>query len=459
MNDHAAKGEILIQARWVVPVAPRGQVIDNGAVVARDGRIIAVGEARTLRQRHPAARVIERPHHLLCPGFVNAHTHSPMTLLRGFADDLPLSAWLQQHIWPAEKRWVDENFVRDGTRLALCEMVRGGTTCFNDMYFHPDVTAAAVAEFGLRARLGILVLPFATGWAATPAEYLQRGLALRDTWRGHPRIGFSFAPHSPQMLDDDVLERVRKLVDQLDEPLHVHVQETRAEVQQSLADHGRRPLARLQHLGLVSSALAAVHMTQVDDQDLETLAAAGASVVHCPQSNLKLASGLCPVTELLKRDINVAIGTDGAASNNRLDMLAELRSAALLAKAVGASAASVDAAQALELATLGGARALGWADDIGSLTPGKWADMICIDLAHVATTPVYDPLSALVYAAGRDQVSDVWVAGRALVSAGALLSADEHAIVERATHWASQIGAERRPVTPSPAASADRGDA
>ena len=350
-----------------------------------------------------------------------------------------MAVWLNDYIWPAEQRWVNESYVRDGTQLALCEMVRGGTTCINDMYFHPDVTARTIAGFGLRARVGIIVLDLPTAWAGDAGEYLSKGLALRDEYRGHPTIGFCFAPHSPYAVDADTLRRIGTLSDQLDEPVHTHVQETRAEVQASLAEHGRRPLERLREFGLVTPALQAVHMTQIEDEDVRLMADAGAHVIHCPHSNLKLASGFCPVGKLLDRGINVALGTDGAASNNGLDMLAEMRSAALLGKCVAGSAASVSAGQVLEMATLGGARALGWADEIGSISVGKWADLVCVDLSHASTAPVYDPLSTLVYAASREQVSDVWVGGRALVGDGELLAADENAIVAKAARWAANI--------------------
>jgi 5-methylthioadenosine/S-adenosylhomocysteine deaminase len=436
------KVDTLIKARWIAPVAEPG-VLEHHAVAIRQGRIVAVLPAGEAEERFAAAEVVERPHHLLIPGLINAHTHAAMALLRGIADDIPLMAWLQEHIWPAEQRWMSAEFVEHGTELAIAEMLLGGTTTFNDMYFFPEVVARSAARIGMRACVGMILIKFPTVWAGDSAEYLRKGLALRDEYKGHPLITTAFAPHAPYTVDDEYLVKIRRLADELEIPVHTHVHETADEVLGSVVDCGDRPLARLDRLGLVSPILMAVHMTQLDDAEIARLAAAGAHVVHCPESNLKLASGFCPVAKLLAAGVNVCLGTDGAASNNDLDMLGEMRTAALLAKGVAGRADAVTAGQVLAMATINGARALGLAEEIGTVEAGKWADLCCVDLRRPASWPVYDPVAQLVYAAGRDQVQDVWVAGRRMVAEGRLARLDDNAIVERAGAWRDRIaGAE-----------------
>jgi 5-methylthioadenosine/S-adenosylhomocysteine deaminase len=433
------EADLLISARWVIPVEPHGAVLENHAVAVRNGRILGVLEADAASARYKTATHVNRPSHALLPGLVNAHTHAAMTLFRGLADDLPLAAWLGEHIWPAEQRWVSAEFVRDGTALAVLEMLRSGTTCFSDMYFFPDQAAQVAADAGIRATVGMILIEQPTAWAATVDEYFDKGLAVHDQWRGHPRVRTAFAPHAPYTVSDSAFRRLRTLANELDVPVHMHVHETAGEVATAEAEQGQRPLARLAGLGLVSPLLAAVHMTQLTAAEIDALAAAGASVVHCPESNLKLASGFCPVAKLLAAGVNVALGTDGAASNNDLDLLGEMRTGALLGKAVAGDATAVGAADALAMATINGARALGLADEIGSLTAGKAADLCCIDLGGPAMQPVYHPLSQVIYAASRDQVTDVWVAGEARVRDGTLTSNDIASVLARAEGWRERV--------------------
>jgi 5-methylthioadenosine/S-adenosylhomocysteine deaminase len=392
------------------------------------------------RSQITADEVLEMPGHVLIPGLVNAHTHAAMSLFRGLADDLPLMTWLNEHVWPAEGRWVHEEFVADGTRLALAEMLRGGTTCFNDMYFFPDVTARVVNQTGMRAVIGLIIIDFPTQWAEDADGYFARVSEVYDKLKNKPLTRPAFAPHSPYAVSDRSLNRMSRLANELPEmPIHMHVHETRDEVRQGLEQHGKRPIARLDGLGLVGPSLAAVHMTQLEDAEIALFAERGAHVVHCPESNLKLASGFCPVHRLLEAGVNVALGTDGAASNNDLDMLGELRTAALLAKGVADDARALPAAQALEMATLNGARALGLDDEIGSLEVGKAADIAAIDLGQPETEPVYNPISQIVYAAGRHQVSDVWVAGEQLLRDHELTSLDLAEITSAAALWGEKI--------------------
>jgi len=431
--------DTLIKARWIIPVEPRDTVLEHHALAIRAGRIVdllPIGEADA---RYQATTVHDLPDHVLIPGLVNTHTHAAMSLMRGLADDLPLMDWLKGHIWPAEGRWVGAEFVEDGTQLAMAEMLRGGITCFNDMYFFPEITAHAAARAGMRAALGLIVIDFPTAWANNADEYIAKGLDLYDRHRDEALLSFCFAPHAPYTVSDEPLKRIRTLANELDLPVHMHVHETAHEVQESMARFGMRPLERLAQLGLVGPNLLAVHMTQLEDAEIAHLAGSGAHVLHCPESNLKLASGFCPVQKLLDAGVNVCLGTDGAASNNDLDLMGEMRTAALLAKGVAGDAAALPADAALRMATLNGARALGLAEEIGSLVPGKAADVVAVDLGDIESRPIYHPQSHLVYATGRHQVSHVWVAGKALLRDRQLTTLDLEAIRARAAVWQERL--------------------
>ena len=435
--------DLLVEAGYVVPVEPHGVVLEDHAVAVRGGAIVALLPRDEARARFAPAEVVSRPDGVLLPGFVNAHTHNPMTLMRGIADDLPLKVWLQQHIWPIEAAVMAPDFVADGITLAIAEMLRGGTTCCNENYFFPDVQAAVYKRHGFRARVGLPVIDFPTAWAAGDDEYFDKAGAVHDQWRGDPLVAMAFAPHAPYTVNDANFERVRMLADQLDVPVHLHLHETAQEVEQSLKEHGQRPIARLDRLGLVNDRLIAVHMTQLTEAEIHLCAERGVSVVHCPESNLKLASGFCPACALERAGVNLAIGTDGCASNNDLDMVGETRTAALLAKAVAQDAAGFDAFTALRAATLGGAKAIGFDDRIGSLEPGKQADMACIDLGDLETQPLHHVVSQLVYAAGRHQVSDVWIAGAAKLRARELVDMDPAALVANARQWRARMAGVR----------------
>ncbi len=432
--------ESLINARWVIPVEPERQVLEYHSIVIEAGRIHAILPTAEAREQFRAQRTVDLPRHALIPGLVNAHTHAAMSLFRGLADDLPLMDWLQHHIWPAEQRWVHEEFVADGTRLAIAEMLRGGTTCFNDMYFFPDVTGQVAAGIGMRAVAGLILIDFPSAWADDADGYFARAAEVHDRFRNDPLVSTAFAPHAPYSVSDGPLQRLQVLNNELDLQIHMHVHETGDEIEQGRQQYGKRPLARLADLGLLGPQLIAVHMTRLDDDEIEQVARTGVHVVHCPESNLKLASGFCPVARLLDAGVNLALGTDGAASNNDLDLLGEMRTAALLGKGVAGDPSVLPAAQVLRMATLGGARALGLDDEIGSLAVGKAADIAAIDLGQPTTQPVYDPISQIVYAAGREQVSDVWVAGRRLVSNGRVNCLDVPELVRNAARWGERIG-------------------
>ena len=429
----------LINARWVVPVEPDGAVLERHAVAVRDGRIEAVLPAAEAAQRFADYARVDLPGHALIPGLVNAHTHAAMTLMRGLADDLPLMRWLEEHIWPVEAKHVSPEFVHDGTLLACAEMLRGGVTCFNDMYFFPEAALAAAQQAGMRAALGIIVVEFPSAYASDPQAYLAKGLALRDHWREDERVSFCLAPHAPYTVSDASFRRIAQLAAELELPVHVHVHETADEVERSLAEHGQRPLARLAGLGLLGPGLIAVHAVHLTREEIETLARHRSSVAHCPSSNLKLASGIAPVAQLLAAGVNVALGTDGAASNNRLDVFAEMRLAALLAKAAGANAEAMPAHAALRAATLGGAIALGLEARIGSIVPGKAADLAAVSLDDVTLQPMYDVVSHLVYACGREQVTDVWVGGEHVLRERELARLELADLQARAALWHTKI--------------------
>ncbi|THF64243.1 TRZ/ATZ family hydrolase [Pseudothauera rhizosphaerae] len=431
----------LIEARWIVPVEPAGVTLEQHSVALRGERIVAVLPRDEARRRHPQARVTSLPDHVLIPGFVNLHAHAAMALMRGIADDLPLMRWLQEAIWPIEGRHVSPAFVRDGTLLAAREMLRGGITTCNDMYFFPDAAAEAFDHAGMRAVLGAVVIDFPTPYASDADDYLRKGLAVRDRWRGHPRIGFTLAPHAPYTVSDDPLARVASLAAEIEVPIHIHVHETAQEVAESLARHGVRPLARLERLGLPGANFIGVHAVHLDATDIDLLAHHGCSVAHCPTSNMKLASGAAPVTALLERGVNVGLGTDGAASNNRLDMFTEMRHAALLAKVTTLDAAALPAHTVLRMATQGGAAALGMADRIGAIVPGKLADLCAVAFNTPETQPCFDPVSHLVNVAGREHVTHVWVGGELKLEHGkSLLQTGDAELLRLAAVWQTKFG-------------------
>lgn len=427
--------DTLIHARWVIPVEPHERVLNHHAVAIDQGRIVELLPSAQANEKFRARTTHTFSDHALIPGLINAHTHAAMTLMRGIADDLHLMDWLQNHIWPAEAKHVSAQFVRDGTQLAMAEMLRSGTTCFNDMYFFPDEAARAADEAGMRASISLIAIDFPSAWANNAEEYLHKGLAVCDQYRDHALISTVFGPHAPYTISDGPLEQIRMYAEELDLQIHMHVHETEHEVKDCVQRSGDRPLARLQKLGLVSPRLIAVHMTHLNDAEIVLLGAAGAHVVHCPESNLKLASGNCRAHKLLQAGINVALGTDGTASNNDLDMFGEMRTAALVAKNVAHDASALPAALALRMATLNGAKALGLDNVTGSITPGKAADLTVINLGDVETQPVYHPISQLVYAAGRDKVTDVWVAGKHLLKDRQLTTLDEKELLAKARAW------------------------
>ena len=432
--------DLLIHPRWLIPVVPDNIALDRHSIAVHDGQIVDILPQSEARVRYQATNDYELPAHALIPGLVNLHTHAAMTLMRGISDDLPLERWLNDVIWPTESRHVSPAFVRDGTLLAAHEMLRGGITTCNDMYFFPDDAARAYADTGIRAVVGLIVVGFPGAWASDVDDYLRKGLAVRDKWLGHPLVSFAIAPHSPYVVPDAGLERTACLAAELDLPIHIHVHETANEINESLAAFGMRPIARLERLGLLGPNLTAVHAIHLDETELALLARRGCSVAHCPVSNMKLASGIAPVPAMLRHGINVGLGSDGAASNNRLDLFQEMRQAALLAKVGSLDASVVPAHMALHMATMGGARALGLDGMIGSLEIGKRADLCAVAFDSPLMAPCFDPISHLIYVCDRQQVSHVWVDGKIRIQNGeTLLQINDNELIATASLWQTKL--------------------
>ncbi len=409
MTEHLKQADLAISARWVATVS--GDVLENNSVIIDRGKIIDILPTTALAERYRPANLVDLPEQVLLPGLINLHTHAAMSLLRGFADDLPLMTWLEHHIWPAEKRALSERFVHDGTLLGCAEMLAGGVTCFSDMYFYPRAAADAVVQSGMRANLGILVLEFSTAYASDADDYLLKGLEARDSWRSNPLLTTSLAPHAPYTVENRSFEKIMTYAEQLGLGIHTHLHETAGEIAQSLEQYGIRPMQRLAELGVLGPGLVAAHCVHVDEQEMDLLAEYGCHVAHCQTSNLKLASGIAPIASMKQRGVSVGIGTDGAASNNRLDVFAEMRLAALLAKGSTGNAAALPAKTVLQMATLDAARALGLDGRIGSIEIGKYADLTAVRIADPEILPCFDPVSHLVYVTGREHVTHTWVAG------------------------------------------------
>ena len=421
-------------------------VLEQHSIAIEQGQIAAIMTRPESEQAYPEAESIELPDHVLLPGFINMHSHSPMTLLRGYADDLDLDVWLREHIWPAEQEFVSPSFVADGARLAIAEMFRAGTTCFNDMYFFPDVIGETCLDTGIRASIGVPLIETQTAWTPDIDSAFKQGLSLRDEWRSESLLNITFSPHAPYTVSDETLRRIATHSRELEVPVHLHLLETKWDIQHSLQHHDIRPLHRLKNLDLLNSRLLAVHMTQLSAQDIDQIAQSGVHVVHCPQSNLKLASGICPLAELLDAGVNVSLGTDGAASNNDLDLLCEAQTAALLAKGISGNAQAVDVFQALEMMTINGAKALGMENLTGSIEVGKAADLCAIDLGWPETQPLYHVVSQVIYAASSRQVSDVWVDGRRVLDCGQLTTIDLQEVTRKAGQWQSRLWEFRKRV-------------
>lgn len=431
--------DLVIEARWIATVASQQPTLESYSVIIQAGIIVELLPISEARKKYTATSLICLDDHVLIPGLINLHSHAAMSLMRGIADDMPLMAWLNDHIWPAEYAVVSERYVNDATLLACAEMLSGGITCFNDMYFYPQATANTASQAGMRANLGLIVLEFPSAYASDADDYLQKGFAAHDSWRNNPLISSSIAPHAPYTVSNQTFEKVITYAEQLGLGIHTHLHETRDEVAQSEAQYGLRPLQRLAEFGLLGPNLVAAHCVHLLNSEIEMLAEYGCHVAHCPTSNLKLASGIAPIAQLLAKGINVGLGTDGAASNNRLDIFAEMRLSALLAKGVSEDATVIPARQALEMATINAAKALGLDHKIGSIEVGKLADLAAVKLSDLATTPCYDPISHLVYTCGREHVTHTWVAGELRYSNGVYANIEPIELKEIINTWQPKL--------------------
>lgn len=431
--------DLLISARWIIPIIPKGKTFEDCTVVVDQGKILALLPTVEATKKYTGRRQVDLGKHVLLPGLVNTHTHAAMTLLRGFADDLPLHTWLEQHIWPAESQWVSADFVRDGTELAIAEIIRSGTSCFSDMYFFPETVAEMVNHSGIRSQITFPIFDFPSAWGRGPDDYIHKGLQLRDDHKDRDRVRIAFGPHSPYTLSDEPMARIATYAEELDTQVQIHLHETAKEVSDHIEKYGVRPIQRLVDIGLLSPLTQCVHMTQVNEQDIVSLVDHNAHVIHCPKSNMKLASGFCPVDKLRKATINVALGTDGAASNNSLDLFNEMSTAALVAKAVSGDASAINAHEALEMATINGAKALGWDNHIGSIEVGKAADLTAVELGTVESEPLYNLPSQLVYTNAGAQVSHLWVDGSPLMLDRQLQTINEQEILIKAKLWRKKI--------------------
>jgi len=431
----------LIHAAWIVPVDGKSRLLADHSIAIHEGVILTILPSIEAKTKYSASKEYDLDSHVLMPGLINAHGHAPMSLFRGLADDMPLMTWLNDHIWPAEGKWVSEEFVHDGSELAIAEMLLGGTTTYSDMYFFPEVAADLAQHAGIRAQFVCPILDFPTIWGSGPEDYIEKSLRLAERYKESSRITIGFGPHAPYTVSDEPFKKIIQLADSKQLPIQIHLHETQQEVDDAIGVDQLRPIERLKQLGLINTTfpLQCVHMTALNDNDIATIAASGASVIHCPESNLKLASGFCPTEKLIQHGITVALGTDGAASNNDLDMLGEMRTAALIAKPIANDASALNAHTVIEMATLNGAKALGIDSTTGSLVTNKAADIIAIDLNHFNTQPSYDIVSDIVYSAASSQVTHVWVEGKLLVEQGKLCTLDPQKILSSAKRWADKI--------------------
>jgi 5-methylthioadenosine/S-adenosylhomocysteine deaminase len=440
-SNMAVTTHCIITPEWLLTLEDE-QLLSGYSVVLEADKILVVLETNEALNKYPNASEIELPKQVLMPGLINAHGHTAMNLFKGMADDLPLMTWLEKHIWPAEGEWVSPEFVADGTKIGIAEMLKSGTTCFSDMYFYPEISAATAAEIGMRAVCYGPIMDFPTPYGTGPDDYIEKILKAHDDFKSQPLVDIGFGPHAPYTVSDEPLQKIRTLANQLGLPIQIHLHETEFEVLDALEKTGKRPIQRLADLDFLGPDVQAVHVTEVNDTDIELLKNTSTHVIHCPESNMKLASGFCPVHKLQKAGINVALATDSSASNNDLDMLGEMRSAALIAKAVAKDASAVPALEAIKMATINGAKALNKENQIGSIKAGKQADLISIDLNDIASAPIYDPISHIVYTATRNQVDHVWVAGKLQVKNKQLCHMNEKQLIELAQSWAQKIQAK-----------------
>lgn len=435
---------LLIKNGTVVTLDRENTIIENGGILIRDGRLDRIGRSADLEKGYTGP-VLEAKKGLVMPGLVNAHTHLPMSLFRGLADDLPLMTWLNEHMFPAEARYINPETVRLGTLLSCAEMLLSGTTCCCDGYFFEDQVAEAVLESGMRAVLAQGVIDFPAPGVPDPASNVEHAAQCVGRWKDRdPRIRPSIFCHSPYTCSDMTLKKAKKAACDAGVLFQIHVAETRGEWDQIRNEKGLSPVMYLDHLGILDERTLLVHGVHVDDQDLDIIAARGASLAHAPESNMKLASGVAPIPGYVSRGIACGLGTDGSASNNNLDLFSEMDTTAKLHKVHHLDPTVMDARTVLHMATLGGAGAMGLADEIGSLEPGKYADVIILDTDKPHLVPMYNPVSHLVYSAMGSDVRDVVVNGRLVVENRRLLTMDLATVISQARDFGEKLMSDKR---------------
>ncbi|WP_191600338.1 TRZ/ATZ family hydrolase [Marinomonas algicola] len=431
----------IVSPEWIATASSQA-LLSNYSIVIEKGVILDILPTDICSDRYQTKNHFILGNQIVTPGFINAHGHAAMTLLRGYADDLPLMTWLKEHIWPTETKWLSKDFTVTGSELAIAEMIKSGTTTFSDNYFFSEDVGVTAQNIGIRAQLCPTILTMPTKWAGSMDDYLSRAIDTHLRFKDSKLVSGILGPHSPYVLSDDELGKVVQASQDLNCMIQMHVHETHSEITDSLENYFCRPLARLERIGMLNSQLQAVHMTQLTEHEIELIAENNVKVLHCPESNLKLASGFCPVHSLQKAGVTIALGTDGAASNNDLDMLGEMRTASLLAKAVASDATALDAETTLRMATIEGAKALNMDHYTGSIELGKAADLCATSLDEFANMPIYNPLSQLIYTATREQITHVWVAGETLLKDKQLTTIDSDELRIKVSKWRQKINTQ-----------------
>ncbi len=431
--------DYIISADYILPMDENLTLIREGAVAVKDTRISDVGPSKEIFQKYTSGAVINGKGKVVFPGLINTHTHAAMVYFRGIADDQPLKEWLENHIWPAENTWLSPEFISDAIGLACLEMLKGGVTAYNDMYFYEDAAAGTTKRIGMRAVLGAGILDFPTKSAHTTDEYFLNAESFIKDWKGDNLITPCIAPHALYTCGPETLKRARRIADTYDIPIHIHLSETRWEMEEIRNRYSMMPVVYLESLGFLDERVLAAHCVWLTDHEIEILSERNTGVSHCVESNLKLASGIAPVVKMLKAGVKVTFGSDGAASNNDLNILSEMSTAAKLHKAVSEDPTALDAKTALLMATRWGAEVLGLGKVTGSIQAGKAADLVMAELDRPHLVPIYNIYSHIVYAMRPSDIEMVMVDGKVVVNGGRLTTSDESEILQKARHWSEKI--------------------
>ena len=433
------KVDTIINSRWILPIKPKNKVLENSSIVINNSVILDIDSTDIINNRYESKNLYNLNDHCVMPGFINNHTHLSMSLFKGIADDLNLDEWLRNEIWPLETKHVNEEFVELGSKLAIIELIKSGSTCFNDMYFFPEVTAYASLELGIRASLGLITIDFPSNYAQNSGEYLEKGLAIRDKLKNETLVSFTMAPHAPYTVGDDTLKKIFTLSNELDLPVHMHIHETENEIKESIKKYNQRPIERLMKLGLINPNFIGIHAVHLNSTDISILSKNKANLVSCPISNLKLGSGIPNATLQNLEKINLSFGTDGSASNNKLDILSEARLGSLLLKGISKDATKFNSNTVLECLTINAAKSLGMENIIGSVEKNKAADLIAINFKKITSQPIFKPVSHIVNATDRENISHSWVNGKCIMEDRNVLTIDENLINQKVQRFVKKF--------------------